>query len=152
MTPPPLFKLRLAFAAFYTSLAALAAVLVTASYIELSPLLKMVLVLSGIGIVGVGAYLLWGTRLWLEGLKEAPLDERIVALRNRSYRLAYELITAAILSGFFYTALGRRWDWWMPSLDVVLVIYPALLLFLLTLPSCVAVWSEKPLAEEDLAG
>lgn len=152
MTYPPLFKLRFAFVALYGCLALLASMLIALTYVDATLFLKAVMVLSGVGVVGFGGFLLWGTRLWLTGHKEAPLDERLQALRNRSYRYAYEVMTAAILTGFFYSAGAHKLGWWVPSWDILMVVYPVLLLVLLTLPSFVATWTEPPILEEDVAG
>lgn len=81
---------------------------------------------------------------------DAKLDERQLALRNAAYLDAYRLVSAIVLLGVIWIAVGTdKGFWWIPSsYDEWNIVFWGLFLYTTSLPSALLAWREPDRLEE----
>ena len=101
--------------------------------------------------LGFAAILAMGLLLMpqLLGISEGAdeqLDERQVAVRNRTYLNAYRILGALVILTALYYMLAQGGGWWLPSSDLeTQAFFWGSWLLALTLPTALTAWSEPDL-------
>jgi hypothetical protein len=104
-----------------------------------------------IGSVAAAWVLLYRTPYWNWGnAPDGSLDERELAVRNRSYRVAYSAYAAVTLLPVVYVSIAiDHPSLWLPrTYDEVSRIVWGLILVGGTLPSALLAWDDRPLEED----
>jgi hypothetical protein len=104
-----------------------------------------------IGSVAAAWVLLYRTPYWNWGnAPDGSLDERELAVRNRSYRVAYSAYAAITLLPVVYVSIAiDHPSLWLPrTYDEVSRIVWGLILVGGTLPSALLAWDDRPLEED----
>ncbi|MCX6596540.1 MAG: hypothetical protein NTV70_09245 [Acidobacteria bacterium] len=115
---------------------------------------------GALGLAGIAALvgcaaaawaLLYQTPYWNWGnAPDGSLDERELAVRNRSYRVAYSAYAAITLLPVVYVSIAIDHPrLWLPrTYDEVSRIVWAMILTSGTLPSALLAWDDRPLEED----
>lgn len=102
----------------------------------------LVLPLGLAAVVGTGM-LLMPQVLGVSDGTEAMLDERQLALRNRTYLNAYRVLGALVVLGALYVMLAHGSGWWLPRTNLALqAVFWGVWLLAVTLPTAILAWSE----------
>jgi hypothetical protein len=103
--------------------------------------------------LGLAAILAMGMLLMpqLLGVSEGAdeqLDERQIALRNRTYLNAYRVLGALVVLSALYYMLAQGGGWWLPRSDLeTQAFFWGSWLIALTLPTAITAWTEPDLRE-----
>lgn len=87
-----------------------------------------------------------------QGARDPQIDERQRAVRDRSYRLAYQVLIAGyciILFGVSFLQLAFEYDLVAGLASSSTTVMSFLLILLMTLPSAMAAWSEPDPPEHE---
>ena len=104
-----------------------------------------------VGCLAAAWALLYQTPYWNWGnAPDGSLDERELAVRNRSYRVAYSAYAAITLLSVVYVSIAiDHPSLWLPrTYDEVSRIVWGLILTSATLPSVLLAWDDRPVEED----
>lgn len=115
----------------------------TTHWMGLSSSMATIIGLSAFAVLS--AYLYRGTQLWQFGnAPDEQLDERQVLVRNRAYRFAYSIVSAAVLTLLVYLMLAADFRWPMLNgYDQLSPFFWSIMTVLLVLPSAILAWTES---------